>query len=72
MPILPPASDDPHDGAGAAAEALAIDGRRVVALGDVAAVRSALTPDAVEVDAVERTVVSGFADAFDHQECWVI
>jgi predicted amidohydrolase YtcJ len=48
------------------AAAVGIDDGRIVAVGDVEAVRRALPPDAVEIDAGARTVVPGFVDAHNH------
>jgi hypothetical protein len=48
------------------AEAVGIDGGRIVAVGDVEAVRRALPPGAEEIDAGARTVVPGFVDAHNH------
>ena len=48
------------------AEALGIAANRIVAVGDLAAVRDALPPDAELVDVGGRTVVPGFIDAHDH------
>jgi predicted amidohydrolase YtcJ len=46
--------------------ALGIAGERIVAVGDVEAVRRELPPGAVEIDAGARTVVPGFVDAHNH------
>jgi predicted amidohydrolase YtcJ len=48
------------------AEAVGIDGGRIVAVGDLEAVRRALPPGADEIDAGPRTVVPGFIDAHNH------
>lgn len=48
------------------AAAVGIDGGRIVAVGDVEAVRRALPPEAEEIDAGPRTVVPGFVDAHNH------
>jgi len=48
------------------AEAVAVDGNRIVAVGDLGATRRGLPPDAVEIDAGDRTLVPGFVDAHDH------
>lgn len=48
------------------AQAIAIDDGRIVAVGDVEAVRRELPPDAEELDAGTRTVVPGFVDAHNH------
>jgi predicted amidohydrolase YtcJ len=48
------------------AEAVGIDGNRIVAVGDVEDVRRTLPPDAREIDAGDRTVVPGFIDAHNH------
>jgi predicted amidohydrolase YtcJ len=48
------------------AEAVGIDGNRIVAVGDIEEVRRALPPDAQEIDAGDRTVVPGFVDAHNH------
>jgi predicted amidohydrolase YtcJ len=48
------------------AGAVGIDGDRIVAVGDVEAVRRALPPDAEDVDAGAATVVPGFIDAHNH------
>jgi predicted amidohydrolase YtcJ len=48
------------------AQAIAIDGGRIVAVGDVDAVRRELPPGARELDAGARTVVPGFVDAHNH------
>ena len=47
-------------------DAVGVDGNRVVAVGTVEAVRSALPPDPDEIDAGDRTVVPGFIDAHNH------
>lgn len=46
--------------------AVGIDGNRIVAVGDVEAVRRELPPDAREIDAGAGTVVPGFVDAHNH------
>src|SRR5262245_45997302 len=48
------------------AEAVGVMGDRIVAVGEAAAVRAALPPDALEIDAGNRTVVPGFIDAHNH------
>lgn len=48
------------------AEAVGIDGDRIVAVGDVEEVRRGLPPDALEIDAGDRTVAPGFIDAHNH------
>ena len=48
------------------AEAVAIDGNRIVAVGEAAAVRSGLPPGTAEIDAGGRTILPGFVDAHDH------
>ena len=48
------------------AQAVGIDGNRIVAVGDVEAVRRKLPPGAQEVDAGARTVLPGFVDAHNH------
>ena len=48
------------------AEAVGIDGGRIAAVGDEAAVRAALPADATVIDAGNRTVVPGFIDAHNH------
>ena len=48
------------------AGAIGIDGNRIVAVGDVEAVRRALPPGTEEIDAGDRTVVPGFVDAHNH------
>ena len=48
------------------AAAIGIEGGRIVAVGDVEAVRGELPPDAEEIDAGARTVVPGFVDAHNH------
>ena len=48
------------------ANAVGIDGDRIVAVGDVEAVRRELPPDAEEIDAGAATVVPGFVDAHNH------
>ena len=48
------------------ARAIGIDGGRIVAIGDVEAVRRELPADAEEIDAGARTVVPGFIDAHNH------
>ena len=48
------------------AEAVAVVGRHIVAVGDLAAVRAAVAPDADLLDIGGRTLVPGFIDAHDH------
>src|SRR6187549_2281878 len=48
------------------AEAVGIDGSRIVTVGDLEEVRRRLPPDADEIDAGHRTVVPGFVDAHNH------
>ena len=48
------------------AHAVGIDGDRIVAVGDVEAVRRELPPDATEIDAGTGTIVPGFVDAHNH------
>src|SRR4051794_38734833 len=48
------------------AAAVGIDGNRIVAVGDIEAVRQALPSTAQELDAGDRTVVPGFIDAHNH------
>jgi len=48
------------------AEAVAIQGRHIVAVGDLPAVRAAVAPDAELLDIGGRTLVPGFIDAHDH------
>jgi predicted amidohydrolase YtcJ len=46
-----------------------VRGDRIVAVGEEAAVRQALSPDAVLVDVGGRTMVPGFIDAHNHMAC---
>jgi predicted amidohydrolase YtcJ len=48
------------------AAAIGIEGDRIVAAGDVEAVRRALPPDAEDIDAGAATIVPGFIDAHNH------
>src|SRR5687768_6927134 len=48
------------------AGAVGIDGDRIVAVGDVEAVRRELPPDVEEIDLGAATVVPGFVDAHNH------
>ncbi len=48
------------------ADAVGVVHGRVVAVGELEAVRAALPPDAEEIDAGARTVVPGFVDAHNH------
>src|SRR5439155_24138855 len=51
------------------AAALAVRDGRIVAVGEEAAVRSAVAPDATTVDLGRRTMVPGFIDAHNHMAC---
>jgi len=48
------------------AEAIGIEGDRIVAVGDLEAVRREVPPDAEEIDTGGRTIVPGFIDAHNH------
>jgi predicted amidohydrolase YtcJ len=54
------------DDAQPVAEALAIRGDRILAVGSVDAVREFVGPDTVEIDATGSTVTPGFIDAHSH------
>ena len=54
------------DAAGPAAEAVAIRGDRIVAVGDDREARDAAGPGAEEIDAGGHTVLPGFVDAHNH------
>jgi predicted amidohydrolase YtcJ len=51
------------------AEAVAIAGDRIAAVGSAAEARAAVSPDADVVDLAGRTVVPGFIDAHNHFAC---
>lgn len=54
------------DGPGTIAEALAVDGERITAVGDIAAVRETAGPAAEEVDLAGKTVIPGCIDTHCH------